>query len=59
MLRYKCEEKGIKFVETEESYTSKASFLSKDKLLKYGVKQNKKIKYSGARISRGMYKDNK
>lgn len=59
MLRYKCEEKGIKFVETEESYTSKASFLSKDKLLKYGVKQNKKIKYSGVRISRGMYKDNK
>jgi putative transposase len=33
-----CEEVGINFVETEESYTSKASFLDDDFLPKYGEK---------------------
>ncbi|WP_071191893.1 hypothetical protein [Trichormus sp. NMC-1] len=31
-----CEQYGIEFVETEESYTSKASFLDHDFLPKYG-----------------------
>lgn len=31
-----CEQYGIEFVETEESYTSKASFLDTDELPKYG-----------------------
>ena len=29
LLRYKCELRGIRFIETEESYTSKCSFLDK------------------------------
>lgn len=33
-----CEQYGIKFVETEESYTSKASFLDNDILPKFGEK---------------------
>ena len=33
-----CEQYGIEFVETEESYTSKASFLDTDELPKYGEK---------------------
>jgi putative transposase len=31
-----CEQYGIQFVETEESYTSKASFLDSDSLPKHG-----------------------
>jgi len=49
-----CEEYGIRFVETEESYTSKASFLDKDELPKYGEKPNE-WKPSGKRIKRGLY----
>ena len=45
-LRYKCEEKGIKLIETEESYTSKSSFISRDEM--------EKGKASGRRISRGL-----
>ena len=30
-----CEQYGIRFVETEESYTSKASFLDADQLPKW------------------------
>nr|MDJ0799390.1 transposase [Calothrix sp. MO_167.B12] len=33
-----CEQYGIKFIETEESYTSKTSFLDDDYLPKYGEK---------------------
>jgi len=49
-----CLEYGIKFVETEESYTSKASFLDKDELPKYGEKP-KEWKPSGKRVKRGLY----
>ncbi len=58
-----CEQYGIKFVETEESYTSKTSFLDGDYLPKYGVSEAcpKGIKPnywkpSGKRIKRGLYK---
>jgi lycopene cyclase CruP len=33
-----CEQYGIRFVETEESYTSKASFLDNDSLPTFGEK---------------------
>lgn len=33
-----CEKYGIRFIETEESYSSKASFLDNDELPKYGEK---------------------
>lgn len=37
-LTYKCEEKGILVVETEESYTSKTSFAKNEPLKKYQAK---------------------
>jgi putative transposase len=56
-IRYKCELKGIKVVETEESYTSKSSFLDSDEIPIYGEeKEKEKISFSGKRISRGLYK---
>lgn len=45
---------GIEVITTEESYTSKASFLDGDDLPKYGEVKNPK--FSGRRIKRGLYK---
>ena len=50
-----CEQYGIQFVETEESYTSKASFLDGDYLPTYGEKP-KDWKPSGRRTKRGLYR---
>ncbi|NEQ79306.1 MAG: IS200/IS605 family element transposase accessory protein TnpB [Moorea sp. SIO2I5] len=50
-----CEQYGIEFIETEESYTSKASFLDGDYLPKYGEKPND-WKPSGRRTKRGLYR---
>ena len=50
-----AQEYGIKFIETEESYTSKASFLDGDYLPKYGERP-KDWKLSGKRTSRGLYR---
>jgi putative transposase len=50
-----CEQYGIKFVETEESYTSKTSFLDNDFLPTFGAKPEG-WKESGKRISRGLYR---
>lgn len=56
-----CEEIGIQFIETEESYTSKSSFLDDDFLPIFGAKP-KSWKPSGKRgrkgdgIGRGQYK---
>ena len=56
-LTYKCLMRGIKVVEQEESYTSKASFLDEDKIPVYEKNnQNQKVVFSGKRISRGLYK---
>ena len=52
-LRYKCEDKGLNFILTEESYTSKASFIDSDIMPKYGDKVD--YKFSGERIKRGLY----
>ncbi|MBN3922893.1 transposase [Nostoc sp. NMS4] len=49
-----CEQYGIKFIETEESYTSKTSFPDNDVLPKYGEKPDG-WKSSGTRISRGLF----
>ena len=54
-LTYKCLAKGIKVVEQEESYTSKASFLDEDEIPVYENVQDKP-RFSGRRISRGLYK---
>ena len=50
-----CHEHGINFVETEESYTSRASFLDGDSLPKYGERPDN-WKPSGTRTTRGQYK---
>ena len=50
-----CEQYGIQFLETEESYTSKASFLDGDYLPKYGEKPDD-WKPSGRRTKRGLYR---
>ncbi len=50
-----CYEYGIIFIETEESYTSIASFLDGDYLPNYGEKPDD-WKPSGKRIKRGLYK---
>ena len=46
-LVFKCRQKGIKIVVINESYTSKSSFYDNDLITKG--------KYSGTRISRGLY----
>ena len=56
MLIYKGAMKGIKVITTEESYTSKASFLSLDYIPTYGDDNTNKVKFSGYRETRGMYK---
>ena len=56
-LLYKGLLNGIEVIFTEESYTSKASFFDKDELPIYG--ENDNHKFSGRRISRGLYKDSR
>lgn len=48
LLKYKCELKGIRFIETEESYTSKCSFLDAETISKHS-------KYMGRRLKRGLF----
>jgi putative transposase len=50
-----CEQYGIQFVETEESYTSKASFLDSDELPTFGEKPEG-WQGSGKRVKRGLYR---
>ena len=49
MLTYKCELHGISLTVTEESYTSKCSFLDGESLCKHEL-------YCGKRIHRGLFK---
>ena len=56
MLRYKLAEYGIKFVLTEESYTSKADFLAKDYIPVYKKNSPESYFFSGKRIQRGLYR---
>ena len=56
MLQYKCKFEGINVVITEESYTSKSSFLDNDYLPVYNQGDNKEYKFSGRRVKRGLYK---
>ncbi|AMW29380.1 IS200/IS605 family accessory protein TnpB-related protein [Arthrospira platensis] len=50
-----CSHYGIEFIETEESYTSKASFLEHDFLPEFGEKPDN-WKPSGQRVKRGLYR---
>ena len=57
MLQYLCERVGIRCIEQEESYTSKASAADRDAIPVYDP-ENKEAKYpfSGKRIKRGLYR---
>ena len=55
MIEYKAAEHGIKVMVTEESYTSKASFLDHDEIPTYGDCEGKK-QFSGKRLKRGLYR---
>jgi putative transposase len=56
MLTYKAELVGITVLLTEESYTSKASFLDHDPLPVRNPKDETKHSFSGKRIERGLYR---
>ena len=49
MLQYKCERLGIRFIMTEESYTSKCSFLDLESIEHHDD-------YVGRRVKRGLFK---
>ena len=53
-----AESVGIIFTETEEAYSSKASYLDQDLVPRYGEKP-KQYKFSGGRITRGTYRSAK
>ena len=48
LIKYKCELRGIRFIETEESYTSKCSFLDDEEIHKHST-------YQGKRLKRGLF----
>ncbi|WP_013320715.1 RNA-guided endonuclease InsQ/TnpB family protein [Gloeothece verrucosa] len=50
-----CDYYGIIFTETEEAYSSKASFLDNDLVPRHGEKPSQ-YKFSGKRIKRGLYR---
>jgi len=54
MLTYKAELVGVQVIVTEESYTSKASFLDADPLPIYDVATPRPA-FSGKRVKRGLY----
>jgi putative transposase len=53
MLSYKAELVGIQVVVTEESYTSKSSFLDADPLPVYDAARSDQPRFSGRRVERG------
>lgn len=57
MLKYLSFENDIKYIENNESYTSKASFLDGDDIPNYG--DENEYKFSGKRITRDLYKTSK
>ncbi|MBR4151611.1 MAG: transposase [Selenomonadaceae bacterium] len=50
-----CIRYGMQYLEQEESYTSKASFLDLDFLPVYNADNPQKYEFSGKRIKRGLY----
>lgn len=54
-LEYRCKQVGITYLETEESYTSKSSFLDQDILPAFDG-THKNYCFSGKRFKRGLYK---
>lgn len=56
LLNGLCERYDIQYIEQEESYTSKSSFLDDDILPEYKPEQPYTDTFSGKRIHRGLYK---
>lgn len=56
MLTYKAELVGITVIITEESYTSKASFLDYDPIPEYNPNDEKEHTFNGKRVKRGLYR---
>jgi putative transposase len=56
MLTYKAQLVGITVEVTEESYTSKASFLDLDEIPVYNPHNEEKPVFSGRRVKRGLYR---
>ncbi len=54
-IKQLCEQYGLRFVETEESYSSQASFVDDDPVPTYGAKPDNWTP-SGKRIKRGLYR---
>ncbi len=50
-LKYKCENVGIKYIETEESYSSGTSFLDREEPIKQNYDKSR-------RIERGLFRNN-
>ncbi len=59
MLQYKAALVGITVIITEESYTSKASFLDRDALPTYDPKRTEQPRFSGRRDGRWYYTSGK
>ena len=55
-FRYLCKLYGLEYVEQEESYTSKASFLDGDDLPTYNADNPQSYEFSGKRVYRGLYR---
>ena len=58
-LEYLCKLYGLRFVEQEESYTSKSSFFDMDILPKFEADKPQTYSFSGKRIKRGLYQTSK
>ncbi len=57
MLHYLCDRAGIRCIEQEESYTSKASVADRDGIPVYDPEnKNAKYTFSGDRVKRGLYR---
>ena len=54
-LGFLCAKNGITFIEGEESYTSKSSFLDLDAIPTWGQEKDK-VSFSGKRVHRGLYR---
>ena len=55
-LQSLCTRYGMKYIEQEESYTSKASFLDLDAIPTYDAETPYTGSFSGKRIQRGLYR---
>lgn len=58
-LEYLCKLYSLKFVEQEESYTSKSSFFDIDILPKFKADKPQTYSFLGKRIKRGLYQTSK